>query len=80
MGGDGVYYSDINVKVGGRPLLKRMSSMLLGQARHDGGAGLLLGRRYAVYRFCRFAQGCSSMALACEYTNNPDYQLPMLHR
>lgn len=20
----------------------------------------------------RFAQGCSSMALACEYTNNPD--------
>ncbi|MDD0257884.1 hypothetical protein PSY62_23990, partial [Shigella flexneri] len=23
----------------------------------------------------RFAQGCSSMALSCEYTNNPDITL-----
>ena len=23
----------------------------------------------------RFAQGCSSMALACEYTNNPDLSI-----
>ncbi len=23
----------------------------------------------------RFAQGCSSMALSCEYTNNPDLSI-----
>lgn len=73
MGGDGVYYSELGGVCG-------WSSPIKTQVINVTGAGdaMMAGlaacwvNGFSFSDSVRFAQGCSSMALACEYTNNPD--------
>ncbi|ASG19066.1 pseudouridine kinase [Salmonella enterica subsp. diarizonae] len=73
MGGEGVYYSEIRgVNGWSRPFKTRVINVTgAGDAMM---AGLVSCRMdgASFYDSVRFAQGCSSMALTCEYTNNPD--------
>lgn len=73
MGGDGVYYSDINGESGwSRPLKTNVINVTgAGDAMMAGLASCWVDGLPFIDSI-RFAQGCSSMALACEYTNNPD--------
>ncbi|BDQ71858.1 pseudouridine kinase [Escherichia coli] len=73
MGGDGVYYSDISGENGWSAPIKTNVIYVTGagDATMAGLASCWVdGMPFA--ESVRFAQGCSSMALACEYTNNPE--------
>lgn len=73
MGGDGVYYSHINGERGWSLPIKTDVINVTGA-----GDAMMAGlvscwiEGMPFIDAVRFAQGCSSMALACEYTNNPD--------
>ncbi|WP_248623122.1 pseudouridine kinase [Citrobacter koseri] len=73
MGGDGVYYSDINGENGwSLPIKTNVVNVTgAGDAMMAGLAACWMDGLPFIDSV-RFAQGCSSMALACEYTNNPD--------
>ncbi|AOI30705.1 TPA: pseudouridine kinase [Citrobacter freundii] len=73
MGGDGVYYSDIAGSCGwSLPIKTRVINVTgAGDAMMAGLAACWVDGMPFIDSV-RFAQGCSSMALACEYTNNPD--------
>lgn len=76
MGGDGVYYSDISGENGwSAPIKTNVINVTgAGDAMMAGLASCWVdGMPFAEY--VRFAQGCSSMALSCEYTNNPDLSI-----
>lgn len=73
MGGDGVYYSDMQGESGWSSPLKTQvvnvtgagDAMMAGLAAcwHEG---------FSLPESVRFSQGCASMALSSEYTNNPE--------
>lgn len=73
MGGDGVYYSHINGESGWSPPVKTRVINVTGA-----GDAMMAGLvscwvdDMPFIDAVRFAQGCASMTLACEYTNNPD--------
>lgn len=73
MGGDGVYYSDINGESGwSAPVKTKVINVTgAGDAMMAGLVSCWMDGLPFIDSV-RFAQGCSSMALACEYTNNPD--------
>ncbi|SUX61278.1 pyrimidine kinase [Citrobacter braakii] len=73
MGGDGVYYSDIAGSRGwSLPIKTHVINVTgAGDAMMAGLASCWVDGMPFIDSV-RFAQGCSSMALACEYTNNPD--------
>lgn len=73
MGGDGVYYSDINGESGwSAPIKTNVINVTgAGDAMMAGLASCWVDGMPFIDSV-RFAQGCSSMALACEYTNNPE--------
>lgn len=73
MGGDGVYYSDINGERGWSPPIKTQVINVTGagDAMMAGLAACWLDNMNFI-ESVRFAQGCSSMALSSEYTNNPE--------
>ena len=73
MGGDGVYYSDISGSSGwSLPIKTHVINVTgAGDAMMAGLASCWVDGLPFIDSV-RFAQGCSSMALACEYTNNPD--------
>lgn len=76
MGGDGVYYSDISGESGwSAPIKTNVINVTgAGDAMMAGLASCWVdGMPFA--ESVRFAQGCSSMALSCEYTNNPDLSI-----
>ncbi|HGW9727019.1 TPA: PfkB family carbohydrate kinase, partial [Escherichia coli] len=76
MGGDGVYYSDIRGENGwSAPIKTNVINVTgAGDAMMAGLASCWVdGMPFA--ESVRFAQGCSSMALSCEYTNNPDLSI-----
>lgn len=76
MGGDGVYYSDISGENGwSAPIKTNVINVTgAGDAMMAGLASCWVdGMPFA--ESVRFAQGCSSMALSCEYTNNPDLSI-----
>lgn len=73
MGGDGVYYSERGGVSGWSPPIKTQVVNVTGAG--DAMMAGLAACWVAGFSFIdsvRFAQGCSSMALASEYTNNPD--------
>ena len=73
MGGDGVYYSEKGGESGwSAPFKTRLVNVTgAGDAMMAGLAFCWLeGTTFA--HSVRFAQGCSSLALASVYTNNPD--------
>ena len=75
-GGDGVYYSDISGESGwSAPIKTNVINVTgAGDAMMAGLASCWVdGMPFA--ESVRFAQGCSSMALSCEYTNNPDLSI-----
>lgn len=73
MGGDGVYYSHANGEHGWALPVKTQVINVTGA-----GDAMMAGLvscwvdGLSFIDSVRFAQGCSCMALACEYTNNPD--------
>lgn len=73
MGGDGVYYSDIDGESGwSLPIKTHVVNVTgAGDAMMAGLASCWMDGMSFIDAV-KFAQGCSSMALACEYTNNPD--------
>ncbi|MBM3071116.1 pseudouridine kinase [Lelliottia sp. RWM.1] len=73
MGGDGVYYSNIDGESGwSLPIQTRVINVTgAGDAMMAGLVSCWVDG-VSFIDSVRFAQGCSSMALACEYTNNPD--------
>ncbi|HCR7308594.1 TPA: bifunctional hydroxymethylpyrimidine kinase/phosphomethylpyrimidine kinase, partial [Shigella flexneri] len=76
MGGDGVYYSDISGENSwSAPIKTNVINVTgAGDAMMAGLASCWVdGMPFA--ESVRFAQGCSSMALSCEYTNNPDLSI-----
>jgi putative pseudouridine transporter len=76
MGGNGVYYSDISGENGwSAPIKTNVINVTgAGDAMMAGLASCWVdGMPFA--ESVRFAQGCSSMALSCEYTNNPDLSI-----
>ncbi|WP_368301688.1 pseudouridine kinase [Kluyvera sichuanensis] len=76
MGGDGVYYSDIHGEHGwSRPLKTNVINVTgAGDAMMAGLASCWVDN-VPFIESVRFAQGCSSMALSSEYTNNPDLSI-----
>ncbi|EFI5632849.1 pseudouridine kinase [Escherichia coli] len=76
MGGDGVYYSDINGESGwSAPIKTNVINVTgAGDAMMAGLASCWVDGMPFIDSV-RFAQGCSSMALACEYTNNPELSI-----
>lgn len=76
MGGDGVYYSDINGESGwSAPIKTNVINVTgAGDAMMAGLASCWVDGMSFIDSV-RFAQGCSSMALACEYTNNPELSI-----
>ena len=80
MGGDGVYYSsDINGESGWSAPIKTNVINVTGAGDAAMMAGLAscfgLDGCADFIDSVRFAQGCSSMAPACEYTNNPELSI-----
>jgi Sugar kinases, ribokinase family len=73
MGGDGLYYSHANGESGwSLPVKTRVVNVTgAGDAMMAGLVSCWVEGRTFIDSV-RFAQGCSSMALACDYTNNPD--------
>ncbi|HEB6949670.1 TPA: pseudouridine kinase [Salmonella enterica subsp. enterica serovar Hvittingfoss] len=73
MGGDGAYFSEINGESGwSLPVKTHIINVTgAGDAMMAGLASCWVDG-LSFMDSVRFAQGCSSMALACEYTNNPD--------
>ena len=73
MGGDGVYYSELYGASGWSPPVKTQVVNVTGagDAMMAGLASCWVDNMPFIDSI-RFAQGCSSMALASEYTNNPE--------
>ncbi len=73
MGGDGVYYSELGGASGwSLPIKTQVINVTgAGDAMMAGLAACWVDG-FSFSDAVHFAQGCSSMALACEYTNNPD--------
>ena len=73
MGGDGVYYSHANGESGwSLPVKTQVINVTgAGDAMMAGLVSCWMDGMPFIDSV-RFAQGCSSMVLACEYTNNPD--------
>ncbi|HDX3117576.1 TPA: pseudouridine kinase [Escherichia coli] len=73
MGGDGVYYSELYGASGWSPPVKTQVVNVTGagDAMMAGLASCWVDDMSFIDSI-RFAQGCSSMALASEYTNNPE--------
>lgn len=73
MGGDGVYYSELGGISGwSAPIKTQVINVTgAGDAMMAGLAACWV-ENFSFSESVRFAQGCSAMALACEYTNNPD--------
>ncbi|MGK9172370.1 pseudouridine kinase [Yokenella regensburgei] len=73
MGGDGVYYSELGGESGwSLPFKTQIINVTgAGDAMMAGLAACWV-EGFSFSDSVHFAQGCSSMALACEYTNNPD--------
>jgi len=73
MGGDGVYYSDLDGVSGWSPPVKTQIVNVTGAGdAMMAGLAACWTEGYSFIDSVRFAQGCASMALACDYTNNPD--------
>ncbi|MEX3019984.1 pseudouridine kinase [Kluyvera sp. STS39-E] len=76
MGGDGVYYSDIHGETGwSRPIKTNVINVTgAGDAMMAGLASCWVDN-VPFIDSVRFAQGCAAMALASEYTNNPNLSI-----
>lgn len=76
MGGDGVYYSDIHGENGwSRPIKTNVINVTgAGDAMMAGLASCWVDN-VPFIDSVRFAQGCAAMALASEYTNNPNLSI-----
>ncbi|MEO3991062.1 pseudouridine kinase [Pseudocitrobacter cyperus] len=73
MGGDGVYFSDINGEQGWSAPLKTQVMNVTGAGdAMMAGLAVCWGDALSLQESVRFAQGCASMALSSEYTNNPE--------
>ncbi|MDX5627676.1 MULTISPECIES: pseudouridine kinase [unclassified Brenneria] len=73
MGGDGVYYSELNGERGWSPPIQTQVVNVTGA-----GDAMMAGlaacsvEQFSFIDSVRFAQGCASLALSSEYTNNPE--------
>lgn len=73
MGGDGVFYSEKQGGSGWSPAIKTQVINVTGAGdAMMAGLAACWGEGMSLIDSIRFAQGCSAMALASEYTNNPE--------